>query len=268
LPVHFFVRLFDLKHHQFAEIYIRHISDYSYNEKMADELVLSDDRRQLIELLLGSDEKFIDIVKGKSQGVIVCLAGPPGVGKTLTAEVYAERTKRPLYTVQCSQLGINAEELEKELSMVLARAAKWHAHLLIDEADVYIRERGSDINQNAIVGVFLRLLEYFSGVLFMTTNREDVVDDAILSRLSALVRYELPTKEELLKLWDLFFWKNKIELSNPTLDDLVREFPTLSGRSINKLVSLAKSMSVRSSKPVTVGMIKYLSRFQAIERKS
>ena len=51
-----------------------------------------------------------DIVKGKSNGVIICSMGLPGVGKTLTAEVYSEKIKRPLYTVQASQLGLSREK--------------------------------------------------------------------------------------------------------------------------------------------------------------
>src|SRR3546814_2642760 len=52
----------------------------------------------------------------------------------------------------------------------------------LDEADVYIRCRDNDLEHNAIVAEFLRTLEYFNGLLFMTTNRINDVDDAILSR--------------------------------------------------------------------------------------
>ena len=73
---------------------------------------------------------------------------------------FREASKKALYVVQCSQLGISAEQLEEKLSGVLERASRWGIILLIDEADVYIHERGNDLEQNAIVGVFLRLLEY------------------------------------------------------------------------------------------------------------
>ena len=35
--------------------------------------------------------------------------------------------------------------------------------MLIDEADVYIKRREDDMTMNAVVGVFLRVLEYFNG---------------------------------------------------------------------------------------------------------
>src|SRR6185295_19284784 len=104
------------------------------------------------------------IVAGKTGGTIVFCTGEPGTGKTLTGEVFSEVIKRPLYVVQCSQLGTDEEELEKQLKKVLRRAQRWGAILLIDEADVYVRERGDDIQQNAIVGVFLRVLEYYRGI--------------------------------------------------------------------------------------------------------
>jgi len=65
--------------------------------------------------------------------------------------------------------------------------------MLIDEADVYIRKRSDDIAANAVVGIFLRVLEYFDGLLFLTTNRIDDIDEAIISRCIALIRYLAPT---------------------------------------------------------------------------
>ena len=90
--------------------------------------------------------------------------------KTLTAEVLAEYKERPLYSIQCSQLGIDPETIEKNLAVVLQRANRWNAILLLDEADVYITKRGSSLQHNAIVGVFLRILEYAQCILIMTTN--------------------------------------------------------------------------------------------------
>jgi len=103
-----------------------------------------------------------DIVEGKSGGTTVLCAGPAGVGKTLTAEVYSEIIKRPLYRVHSGQLGLNVSEMEKALKDTLIRAQRWGAVMLIDEADVYIRRRNDSLSSNAVVGVFLRVLEYFN----------------------------------------------------------------------------------------------------------
>ena len=85
------------------------------------------------------------------------LTGLPGVGKTLTAEVFAEIQKKPLYAVQSSQLGVEPAEIEKQLNLCFERSNRWNAVLLIDEADVYVHQRTNDLKQNSVVGTFLRV---------------------------------------------------------------------------------------------------------------
>lgn len=47
----------------------------------------------------------------------------------------------------------------------------WRALVLLDEADVFVQERSLNHNVNGLVSVFLRRLEYFQGVMFLTTIR-------------------------------------------------------------------------------------------------
>lgn len=181
---------------------------------------------------------------------------------TLTAEVYSEAARRPLYMVQCSQLGTDDEKLEKHLSEVLARATRWRAILLIDEADVYIHERGADIRQNAIVGVFLRLLEYYKGILFLTTNRETVVDDAIVSRVTAHVRYDIPADDDSRrKLWTVLCKQYGVEPTTAFLSEAMRDFPKVSGRDIRQLIRLARIMADHEKKPVSMAMLRRVAKF-------
>lgn len=61
--------------------------------------------------------------------------------------------------------------LEKSLIRIFQLASHWKAILLLDEADVVVKERTtSDVVRNALVSVFLRKLEYYDGILFLTTN--------------------------------------------------------------------------------------------------
>lgn len=130
------------------------------------------EQTDLIDILTAEmDVLMDDIIEGKSGGTTVLCADPAGVGKTLTAEVYSEIIKRPLYRVHSGQLGLNVTEMEIALKNTLVRAQRWGAVMLIDEADVYIKRRDDNIAANAVVGVFLRVLEYFNGLLFLTTNR-------------------------------------------------------------------------------------------------
>lgn len=126
-----------------------------------------------------------DVILGKGQGLVILLSGPPGTGKTLTAEAVADRTRRPLLYLQAEDLGTMTEQLAARLKDFLSLATDWGAVVLLDEADVFMAERhASEIHRNELVSIFLRELEYFSGVVFLTTNMMRTIDDAFLSRLS------------------------------------------------------------------------------------
>ena len=176
--------------------------------------------------------------------------------------------KRPLYVVQCSQLGTDESSLEKHLTLVLARSTRWKAILLIDEADVYVHERGADIQQNAIVGVFLRVLEYYNGILFMTSNRATVIDDAIMSRATAWIQYDVPRGDEQIRIWRILSEQFGIMIPKETLTELAREgirkrgqAVDLTGRNIKNLLKLAKRLSAATGKPIDFQMLSDVARF-------
>lgn len=74
--------------------------------------------------------------------------------------------------------------------------------LLLDEADVFLETR-TDHNHfmNGIVAVFLRMLEWFEGVLFLTTNRASKFDPAILSRIHIIVKYPELKQDQRMGIW-------------------------------------------------------------------
>lgn len=79
----------------------------------------------------------------------------------MTAEATAETLKKPLYSVNTGELGTKAEILEEKLKEILEICYAWDAILLLDEADIYLEQRSdNDVKRNAMVGIFLRLLEY------------------------------------------------------------------------------------------------------------
>lgn len=268
LPLQTYVKVFDLTKHAFVVIHVANLTEYKYDAEIIHKLVLPPERKELVAMLVsGADLALEDIVKGKTGGIIVVCTGPPGTGKTLTAEVFSEEVKRPLYNVQCSQLGVDAKELEEELKKVLSRSQRWRAILLIDEADVYIHERGTDINQNGIVGVFLRVLEYYRGVLFMTSNRDTIIDDAIMNRATAWIKYEIPNRDLSSVIWRVLNEQYRANLDEAAIGALVnlKKFTGISGRSIKALLKLARLLSIKKKEPVSVDSIEYVSQFLDLE---
>ena len=72
-----------------------------------------------------------DVVKNKGQGLVLLLHGPPGVGKTLTAETIAEATNKPLLIVSVAEIGLNASKAERNLKQMFQLAGRWEAILLV-----------------------------------------------------------------------------------------------------------------------------------------
>lgn len=234
-PVYASLRVFHLGIHEYLYVDISLIKEYVYDEDVINKLVLSNKMTRLVNVLrTGAKNSYDDIVLGKVGGMFVLCTGKPGTGKTLTAQVFAESTKTPLYTVQCAQLGISANSIEQKLIEIMKRSQRWGAVLLIDEADVYVRVRDNDLEHNAIVGVFLRILETYTGVLFMTSNQNDI-DDAILSRSFSHLKFKSPTYTELVRLWKILGDNYGINFSEEEIIQLVCLGPDLVGRDVKQL---------------------------------
>ena len=268
LPIIPLIRCFDLSENHSVIVHIENLEEYKYDKEVIHKLVIKPTHKDLLDILIRSSETvYEDIIKGKSGGIIVMCSGWAGVGKTLTAETYSEYMQKPLYKVQSSQLGIDVEQVEKNLKAALDNASRWKAIMLIDEADTYIHERGDDIQQNCIVGVFLRLLEYYKGVLFMTTNRATLIDDAILSRAMVHLKYDMPNKEDLKNIWQIQANQYGCKIDTKEIDKIIEKFPVMSGRDVKKTVQLCKRISEAKKKPITVDMVSDMSDFLSYTNK-
>ncbi|MFD1560921.1 AAA family ATPase [Paraburkholderia silviterrae] len=239
IPLHGYVHLFHLEWHRNIWVHVQHVEEYRYQPELREKLVLPAHHHDLVDILTSNMNVFVqDVVPGKSGGTTILCQGAPGLGKTLTAEVYAEVVGKPLYRVHSGQLGTTAASVGAALSSILRRAMRWDAVLLLDEADVYIRRRDNDLEHNAIVAEFLRTLEYFHGLLFMTTNRIDDVDDAILSRCIATIRYDTPAKADAMRIWKVLSEQFGVDLGEELVLVLTRAYPNASGRDIKELLKL------------------------------
>jgi len=266
MPVHPFIFMFHLELHHYLWVHVNDLKPYQYQPGLKEKLVLPEEQTDLIDILTAEmDVLMDDIVAGKSGGTTVLCAGPPGVGKTLTAEVYSEIIQRPLYRVHSGQLGLNVAAMEATLKDVLIRAQRWGAVMLIDEADVYIRRRDDDMTANAIVGVFLRVLEYFNGLLFLTTNRVDDIDEAIVSRCIALIKFYPPDTEARYKIWRVMAGQFGLPIEDSVINELVTTFPNASGRDIKGLTKLVAKFCSQKQIPPELPVFRRCAIFRGMD---
>ncbi|PYI11089.1 P-loop containing nucleoside triphosphate hydrolase protein [Aspergillus sclerotiicarbonarius CBS 121057] len=239
------LRGYSLKDKKWLEFNVDKVKEITWNSHAFDSLVLPSPRQDLKELILSfaraqsrSLNEFDDVIQGKGRGVIVLLSGPPGVGKTLTAESVAEVMKVPLYALSAGDLGTEPSRMEDNLKDILRMVPRWGAVLLLDEADVFLEARNStDLARNELVSIFLRLLEYYEGILFLTSNRAENLDPAFESRIHVSLRYPELNLSSRRQIWSQFLGKDLEAFASAELDELARV--PLNGRQIKNVLITA-----------------------------
>lgn len=207
-------------------------------------------KKRVRALVQNSSGSFSDIIGGKGGGCVFLLHGEPGQGKTLTAETVAEDLRRPLYSISVGELGTDPDQLEERLREILDLATVWDAVLLLDEADIFLEARDEkDVLRNAMVGVFLRLLEYHQGVLFLTTNRVRNIDRAFYSRISVAIGFTKADLEKRMKVWTNLLGAAGITLAAEQIKDLAGR--DLNGRQIKNVIRTASTLAKLDGESVT-----------------
>ncbi|KAJ3579150.1 hypothetical protein NPX13_g1414 [Xylaria arbuscula] len=234
------LKAFIFKTRKWETLDVAFCHDTKPNKNPFQRLVMPEDRNLMIESLVykftdpryasdGQQVWGVDFIKNKGEGQIFLLHGGPGVRKTFTAgksyafwlfswrstnvtyefpECIAELAGRPLLALTCGDIGTNEVTMEKELGKWLKLARSWGAVMLLDEADVFLEKRGiSDLKRNSLVSVFLREIEYYQGILFLTTNRVGQFDDAFISRIHVVIHYPDLGEDDRGKIWNQFFDK-------------------------------------------------------------
>ncbi|KZT08241.1 P-loop containing nucleoside triphosphate hydrolase protein [Laetiporus sulphureus 93-53] len=219
---------FSLSDKRWLEFAIDHVEAFEWNEKVFSQLVIPDQHKTILQTLVGSYSAgaasgFDDFITGKGLGLVINLFGNPGIGKTLTAEAITE---------YAGELGTTPQGLDRNLSNVLKLSAAWDAVVLIDEADVFLEQRSlHHLERNAMVAVFLRQLEYFRGILFLTTNRVRVFDEAFQSRIHVSLKYPDLTPDARRQIWVAFIRKANANLADGQLTE--EELSDLGERKVN-----------------------------------
>ena len=242
---------------QFKLSSAKRLSSKKDTEAYDNELQLKQAQKDMLLALVDQHESgeegpniIGDIISEKGRSLVILLHGPPGVGKTLTAETVAKATGKPLLVVSVAEVGLKAEKAEAKLEQLFDLAAKWEAILLVDEADVFLESRSSDADpeRNALVSVLLRALEYYTGTIILTTIRISSLDIAVQSRIHLSIKYGDLTDEDCAKIFDYFCSKVKFEDSRQEKrvkewfkDDVADE--GLNGRQIRNLVTSAYSIA-------------------------
>lgn len=148
-----------------------------------------------------------DMKKHVLPGFRTLFYGPPGTGKTLTATLFGKEFNRPVYRIDLSQVVSKyIGETEQNLEKIFNQAENKDWILLFDEADALFGKRTStkssnDRYANQEVSYLLQRVERFNGLVILTSNFKNNIDDAFLRRFNSIIKFSKPTVEERIKLW-------------------------------------------------------------------
>ncbi|CAG9986756.1 unnamed protein product [Clonostachys byssicola] len=258
---------FDLRTKKWIDLNTDRIRDVTWNDKAFKSLVADEDMKEVILALVTNQlesEKGTDLIDNKGNGLIMLLHGPPGTGKTFTAESVAEIAKKPLYAVTCGDIGTKPEQVEKYLQSVFYLGKIWNCVVLLDEAEVFLEQRSlQDLERNALVSVFLRSLEYYDGILILTTNRVGSFDEAFKSRIQLALRYYALEAGQRKQIWRNFFHRLE-ELGEDVsidFDDIrlhieeLADYP-MNGRQIRNSITTGRQLAKYMNKKMTFAHLK------------
>ncbi|KAF4415952.1 hypothetical protein F53441_14581 [Fusarium austroafricanum] len=245
------VKGLDLRTKEWAQFHVNDLTPVVWNDAAFENLVLPGPEKQLAWEFVENRalaNNFDDFIEDKGRGIIILMFGPPGVGKTYTAESVAEQGRVPLYCMSAGDLGTVPKEVELALDRALTLCGLWNAILLLDEADVFLGARtDNDLARNELVAVFLTKLEYYKGVCFLTTNRTASIDPAFQSRVDLFLPYKDLTFEARKKVWQNFVSHaggDESSISDENMNRLAEI--KLNGREIKNLVKSAHLLSLKA----------------------
>ncbi|KAM0302826.1 hypothetical protein ACHAO8_011542 [Botrytis cinerea] len=262
---------FHMQDKKWVNLQVALTEEVVWHEESFESLVIDPEAKELIIALITNKleaERNTDVIPGKGNGLIILLHGGPGTGKTLTAESVAEIAKKPLYRVTCGDIGTTASDVEKVyLDTVLTLGKMWKCVVLLDEADVFLEQRSlADLERNALVSVFLRVLEYYDGILILTSNRVGTFDEAFKSRIQLALHYDDLKPNQRKKIWQNFIARleatesDSVDITNLLhhIDELAK--PEMNGREIRNAVTTARQLALHKSEKMNSAHLKHVIR--------
>lgn len=187
--------------------------------------------------------------------VSVLMSGPPGTGKSMTAQVLASKLGLELYKVDLSQIVDKyIGETEKRLRQVFDQAEKSNMVLFFDEADALLGKRSEikdskDKYANTEVAYLLQRMEEYHGIVLMATNQAGNMDSAFIRRFRYHLVFTLPDAAMRRNLWENAL--EGIPAQGIQLDYLAEQFE-LSGAQIKNIALNAAYRAADDGKLLTM----------------
>ncbi|MEH2065982.1 MAG: ATP-binding protein [Nostoc sp.] len=186
-------------------------------------------------------------------GISALFAGASGTGKTLGAEVLAQKLRLDLYRIDLSSVVSKyIGETEKNLRRVFDAAEQGGVILLFDEADALFGKRSEvkdarDRYANIEVSYLLQRMESYPGLAVLTTNLKSAIDTAFLRRIRFVVQFPFPDTTQRAEIWRRVF---PDDTPTTDLDALQLARLNVAGGNIRNIALNAAFLAADAGEPV------------------
>nr|QBK88591.1 MAG: AAA family ATPase [Mimivirus LCMiAC01] len=233
--------------------HIKCLSNIIYCKDAFNCLSIDESKKNIIKNLINGKEKFnnsCDFINKKGNGLTFLLYGSSGLGKCFTVESICEFLGRPLYNIDINDIGTDSDNIENIMNNIFKYTKRWNAILLIRYVDIYMEKRMSGyINRNSITSIFLKILEYYNGILFLITNKINNLDPCVVEKIDMMFMYNTPDIKNGTNIWKSLLNKFDLKLN----DDTIKKLATykLNGRKIRNYIKIVCIIHTETGKPIT-----------------
>lgn len=204
-------------------------------------------------------------------GLTALFSGPPGTGKTMLAGLIARELGLDLFRIDLSRvLSKYIGETEQRLGRLFEEGKRGGVALLFDEADSLFARRTEvkssvDRYANLEVNFLLQKMEEYSGVVILTTNFADSIDEAFKRRIRFHAQFPMPNQEEREQLWTAMI-PPKAPIHDEVAFDLLAKAYEFSGGEIKNAVLRAAFYAAVEDSPLTLELLDRAAQAECQER--
>lgn len=208
--------------------------------------------RQIDNVILEFSQRLKLNRSGYTNRRKILLEGLPGTGKTLTASIFATELKLPLFIVQTDKLiSKYMGETGAKLRQIFDAISQEVGIYFFDEFDSIGSERSSDNDvkeMHRVLNLFLQFIEQDTSdsIIIAATNSGNLLDQALFRRFDDVLRFNLPTEDEIKKLFSLKL--NKFISKNLITQEIVELAMGLCHADITKACENAIKQAILSDK--------------------
>ncbi|MCB9728784.1 MAG: AAA family ATPase [Deltaproteobacteria bacterium] len=218
-------------------------------------VIIDRDQREQLREMVENHDKYrqaigdwgFDKILPYGRGLTLLFSGPSGTGKTLLAHALAGHIGRSLLSVSASDLP-ESEGLEAVLSDLFTEATMRDAVVVIDECEALL---GKGDKRKATA---FRAMEDFEGILVLTTNHPERLDDALERRIIVNLPFEIPDAELRRHIWEVHLPPGVPLAEDVDLEALANTYD-FSGGTIKNAILVAVNRARARDKPVSMGLL-------------